>query len=55
MIDVALSLLAIIAGGVSLELFTAARAAVGYQDENGFLLGSEVSHKADDGQSGNPS
>ena len=52
MMDVALSLLAFIAGGVTLELFAAARAPLGYQDEHGFHLGAEPSA---DQQAGNPS
>jgi hypothetical protein len=55
MMDVALSLLAFIAGGVTIELFTAARAPLGYQDERGFHFGSHPQEKAEDYQSGNPS
>ena len=53
--DVALSLLAFIAGGVTIELFTAARAPLGYQDERGFHFGANPPPKAEDYQSGNPS
>jgi len=52
MMDVALSMLALIAGGVTLELFVAARAPLGYQDQNGFHAGIEP---LEDSQSGNPS
>ncbi|SRR5258708_679530 len=55
MMDVALSLLAFIAGGVTIELFTAARAPLGYQDERGFHLGTKAGDKTEDCQSGNPS
>ena len=55
MMDVALSLLAFIAGGVTIELFTAARAPLGYQDERGFHLGSSPREQVEDFQSGNPS
>ena len=54
MIDVTLSILALVAGGVTLELFAAARAPLGYQDERGFHLGAEQSKNAED-QAGNPS
>jgi hypothetical protein len=52
MMDVALSIFALVAGGVTLELFTVARAPVGYQDERGFHFGSE---SKDDTEIGNPS
>jgi hypothetical protein len=55
MMDVALSLLAFIAGGVTLELFAAARAPLGYQDEHGFHLGAEPPANKMDPQAGNPS
>ncbi len=54
MMDVALSILALVAGGVTLELFAAARAPLGYQDERGFHFGSEP-RVTEDVQSGNPS
>jgi len=47
--DVTLSLLALIAGGFTMELFTAARAPMGFQDESGLGQGAE------EFQSGNPS
>ncbi len=52
MMDVALSVLAVIAGGVTLELFAAARAPLGYQDQHGFHAGIEP---LEDFQIGNPS
>ena len=55
MIDVTLSILALVAGGVTLELFAAARAPLGYQDDRGFHLGAEHRETAEDLQSGNPS
>jgi hypothetical protein len=55
MMDVAISLLAFIAGGLSIELFAAARAPMGYQDESGFHLGAEPRDRGEDFQSGNPS
>ena len=42
MIDAVLTVLALLAGGVSLELFAAARAPLGYQDEQGFHSGAEA-------------
>jgi hypothetical protein len=47
MIDVALSILALLAGCVSLELYAAARAPLGYQDELGFHLGVEAQKYAE--------
>jgi hypothetical protein len=55
MIDVTLSILALVAGGVTLELFAAARAPLGYQDDRGFHLGVEQQETAEDLQTGNPS
>jgi len=55
MIDITLSILALVAGGVTLELFAAARAPLGYQDERGFHLGAEQHDIAQDPQAGNPS
>jgi hypothetical protein len=54
MIDVTLSILALVAGGVTLELFAAARAPLGYQDDRGFHLGNEKP-APEDLQTGNPS
>jgi hypothetical protein len=55
MIDVTLSILALVAGGVTLELFAAARAPMGYQDDRGFHLGPEQQKTAEDLQTENPS
>ena len=55
MIDVTLSVLALIAGGFSLELFASSRATLGYQDERGFRLGTDKRQSADDSPTGNPS
>jgi hypothetical protein len=55
MMDVALSILALVAGGVTLELFAAARAPLGYQDERGFHFGADPRPAGEDAQSGNPS
>jgi len=55
MMDVALSIFALVAGGVTVELIAAARAPLGYQDERGFHLGVETGQKPEDFQSGNPS
>jgi hypothetical protein len=53
MMDVALTILAVIAGGVTLEVFVM-RAPVGYQDEHGFHLGTKMPVGMED-QIGNPS
>jgi hypothetical protein len=55
MIDVALSVLALLAGGLTLEVYAAARAPLGYQDEHGFHLGTEAHEPAEDGPGVNPS
>lgn len=55
MMDVALSIFALVAGGVTVELIAAARAPLGYQDERGFHLGVETGQKPEDFQSENPS
>ena len=55
MIDVALSVLAFLAGGLTLELYAAARAPLGYEDEHGFHLGSEAYEHAEERLSENPS
>ncbi|HNR70946.1 MAG TPA: hypothetical protein PLV05_05310 [Verrucomicrobiota bacterium] len=48
MTDVAITLLALLAGCVSLEVYFALRAPLGYQDEHGFHLGSETPECAED-------
>ena len=55
MLDVMLSILALIAGGVALELFADASAASGNRDEHGFSLGTDANQFAEDLQVGNPS
>jgi len=55
MMDVALSIFALVAGGVTLELFTVARAPLGYQDEHGFHFGKEAGESEDAIGTGNPS
>jgi hypothetical protein len=55
MIDVTLSILALIAGGVTLEVFSAAWHPSGRQHERGFKLAARVSDVAEEFQSGNPS
>jgi hypothetical protein len=54
MMDVALSIMALVAGGVTLELFATSRAPLGYQDESGFHFGPEP-RPGEEAQSGNPS
>jgi len=55
MMDVALSIMALVAGGVTLELFAASKAPLGYQDERGFHFGTEPQPRGDDVSNGNPS
>ena len=45
MIDVVLSVLALFAGGLTLEVYASARAPLGYQDEYGFQLSPEAEHQ----------
>ena len=47
--------LALVAAGLVVELFAAATAPLGYQDEKGFHLGSEKTGVTDESHSGNPS
>jgi hypothetical protein len=54
MMDVALSIMALVAGGVTLELFATARAPLGYQDESGFHFGPEP-RPSEEANTGNPS
>ena len=53
--DFALSVLALVAGGFALELYSAAWAPLGYQDEHGFHLGAEAQNHAEDCPSEKPS
>ena len=55
MIDVALSILALLAGCGSLELYAAARAPLGYQDEHGYHPGVEPQEYAETCPSEQPS
>jgi len=55
MMDVALSIMALVAGGVTLELFAASKAPLGYQDDRGFHFGTEPQASGEDASSGNPS
>ena len=54
MLDVALSVVALIAGGLILEVFAAAKAPFGYQDKRGFHFGTETQKKSFDSQDENP-
>ncbi|HSU55685.1 MAG TPA: hypothetical protein VLT36_16635 [Candidatus Dormibacteraeota bacterium] len=54
MMDVALSILALVAGGVTLELFTAPRSGSAKSNERWLRLGPD-SQERDEAQSGNPS
>ena len=47
--------LALVAAGLVVELFAAATAPLGYQDEKGFHLGSDKTVAKDEVQSENPS
>ena len=42
MIDVIICLLALAGGGLAVQLYAAARAPLGYEDEQGFHLGNEA-------------
>jgi hypothetical protein len=55
MIDVALSILALIAGGLALELFASACPPLKDVNERGIRLGLEPSYAGEEGQTGNPS
>jgi len=47
--------MALVAAGLVVELFAAATAPLGYQDEKGFHLGPEKTGATDEIHSGNPS
>ena len=47
MLDFVLGLIAVLAGGLVLELFAASRAPLGYQDESGFHFGIPVRQAPD--------
>ena len=53
MMDIALCILAVIAGGLTLEAFAASKAPLGYQDRAGFHFGAEPRANPDEPQ--NPS
>ena len=55
MIDVALSILALIAGGLTLELFAAAWPPLGHQEELRFNFRREALDTVEELQIGNPS
>lgn len=55
MLDVVLSILALVAGGLTLELFAASSPPPGYQDYRGFRLGTETHEAPEEFQCGNPS
>jgi hypothetical protein len=55
MLEVAISIVAVVAGGLAVDYFTAGKGRFGYQDEHGFHVGAEARKSADDPQSGNPS
>lgn len=55
MTDVALSILALIAGGLTLELFTVARPPLALRDQRGFSLSAERHETLEEFQAGNPS
>ena len=55
MIDVALSILALIAGGLTLELFAAAWPPLGHHEERGFNFQTEALDTVEELQIGNPS
>jgi hypothetical protein len=46
MIDVVICLLALVVGGLAVELYAATRAPLGYEDEQGFHLGNEAQKNA---------
>jgi len=55
MTDVALSILALIAGGLTLELFATARPPLGPQDNRAFSLTVKGREALEEVQAGNPS
>ena len=55
MIDVALSILALIAGGLTLELFAAAWPPLGQHEEQTFSFRTEALDTIEELQTGNPS
>ena len=55
MMDITLSILALIAGGVTLELFAAARPAMAHHDEQVYGLAHAADEASADYCAGNPS
>lgn len=55
MIDVALSILALIAGGLSLELFGTTLPSARYQETQNYSLGTTPLEPGEESQAGNPS
>ena len=55
MIDVALSILALIAGGLTLELFAAAWPPLAYNEQRGFNFRNKALDTVEEMQIGNPS
>ena len=55
MMDIALSIFALVAGGLTLELFAAASPPVGLEDRRGLPFGVEVVGPVEEQQIGNPS
>lgn len=55
MTDVALSILALIAGGLTLELFATARPLSGYPDQRGISMRTDRHEILEEFQCGNPS
>jgi hypothetical protein len=47
MMDLALIVLALVAGGFAVELYSAASGILGHQEEHGFQLGFEAYHHAE--------
>ena len=48
MIDLALSVLALVAGGFALELYSSTWASLGYRDKHGLAMGAEVYSHVDE-------
>ncbi len=55
LMDAVLMVIGLVAAGLVLEVYAAATAPLGYQDESGFYLGSERRQNADLSDLGNPS
>jgi len=55
MMDIALSILALIAGGLALELFTSARPPLSYPEPRGFHVAVKTVEAVEELQIGNPS